>query len=116
MPPPGGYLIPIPYAFHKLFTEKSCCNDLEIYNVIPAYSSSALHVGGYQGDHMLENYFYDKTGFEQKDEVKREKAVAAVLEILKVSASHSANHVVITSLKNEISEAADAIQKALDKQ
>ncbi|KJL64608.1 hypothetical protein YA43_13075 [Enterobacter hormaechei subsp. steigerwaltii] len=71
---------------------------------------------GYQGDHMLENYFYDKTGFEQKDEVKREKAVAAVLEILKVSASHSANHVVITSLKNEISEAADAIQKALDKQ
>ncbi|HHA2138814.1 TPA: hypothetical protein ACOEGY_000907 [Enterobacter bugandensis] len=71
---------------------------------------------GYQGDHMLENYFYDKTGFEQKNEVKREKAVAAVLEILKVSASHSANHVVITSLKNEISEAADAIQKALDKQ
>lgn len=71
---------------------------------------------GYQGDYMLENYFYDKTGFEQKDEVKREKAVAAVLEILKVSASHSANHVVITSLKNEISEAADAIQKALDKQ
>ncbi|EAA3828322.1 hypothetical protein KRC07_003701 [Salmonella enterica] len=64
---------------------------------------------------MLENYFYDQSGFEQKEEVKREKAVAAVLELLKVSASHSANHVVITALENEVSEAADAIQKALDK-
>ncbi|HBB6642214.1 TPA: hypothetical protein G8Y09_002007 [Salmonella enterica] len=64
---------------------------------------------------MLENYFYDQSGFEQKEEVKREKAVAAVLELLKVSASHSANHIVITALENEVSEAADAIQKALDK-
>jgi hypothetical protein len=64
---------------------------------------------------MLENYFYDQSGFVQKDEVKREKAVAAVLEILKVSASHSANHVVIAALKNEVNEAADELQKALDK-
>lgn len=64
---------------------------------------------------MFDNYFFDKSGFEQKDEVKREKAVAAVLEILKVSATHSANHVVVTALKNEVSEAADAIQKALEK-
>lgn len=69
---------------------------------------------GIWGIVMLNNYFFDQNGFEQKDEVKREKAVAAVLEILKVSAGHAATHVTVTALKNEVSEAADALQKALD--
>ncbi|MNC78529.1 hypothetical protein D3C75_1307600 [compost metagenome] len=64
---------------------------------------------------MLNNYFFDQNGFEQKDEVKREKAVAAVLEIFKVSAQNSPAHTVVFSLNNEVSEAADAIQKALNK-
>lgn len=64
---------------------------------------------------MLNNYFFDQNGFEQKDEVKREKAVSAVLEIIKVSAENSANHVIISTLKNEVSEAADAVQNALNK-
>ena len=64
---------------------------------------------------MLENYFHDSRGFEQDEKTKRAKAVAAVLEIIKTSASHTASHVTINSLKNDISEAADAIQAALDK-
>lgn len=64
---------------------------------------------------MLNNYFYDEQGFAQKDEVKREKAVAAVLEIIKVAAENSPAHVIISALNNEVSEAADAIQKAIDK-
>lgn len=64
---------------------------------------------------MIENYFSDNNGSEQDDETKREKAVAAVLEIIKTSASHVPSHVTINSIKNDISEAADAIQAALDK-
>ncbi|EFH8448845.1 hypothetical protein GHR28_05015 [Escherichia coli] len=80
------------------------------------HTLATLRVGGVlKGIVMLDNYFYDKSGFEQKDEVKREKAVAAVLEILKVSAGHSPSHVIISALKNEVNEAADAIQGALDK-
>lgn len=64
---------------------------------------------------MLDNYYFDKNGFQQKKEVKREIAVAAVLEIIKVSAGHSPTHVIMSALKNEVGEAADSIQQVLDK-
>jgi len=64
---------------------------------------------------MLENYFFDRNGNDQDDSVKREKAVAAVLEIIKVSSNHVPMHVSIDTIKHSVDEAANAIQAALDK-
>lgn len=64
---------------------------------------------------MLENYFFDKSGIDQNELVKREKAVAAVLEIIKTSSNHVPMHVSIDTIKHSVDEAADAIQAALDK-
>lgn len=64
---------------------------------------------------MLDNYFFDKNGIAQDDAIKREKAVAAVLEIIKASSCHVPMHVSIAAIKKDVDEAADAIQAALDK-
>lgn len=64
---------------------------------------------------MLENYFYDQHGLEQKVKIKREKAVAAVLEIIKSGSDNNPMHVCLTAIKQEVDEAADAIQAALEK-
>lgn len=64
---------------------------------------------------MLENYFFDNNGIDQDESIKREKAVAAVLEIIKASANHVPLHVSIDTIKKNVDEAADAIQAALDK-
>ncbi|OQV43407.1 hypothetical protein BZ160_04615 [Pantoea vagans] len=64
---------------------------------------------------MLENYFYDKSGIDQDEKIKREKAVAAVLEIIKTSSGHVPMHVSITTIINDVDQAANAIQAALDK-
>lgn len=64
---------------------------------------------------MLENYFYKSNGDVQQEKVKREKAVAAVLEIIKANTSHTAIQLSISTIKNDIAQAADAIQAALGK-
>ncbi|WP_323170113.1 hypothetical protein [Pantoea agglomerans] len=63
---------------------------------------------------MLEEYFYDKHGLEQRDSVKRQKAVSAVLQIIHASCAGSAVHNTLSNIKN-VSDAADQIQAALDK-
>lgn len=64
---------------------------------------------------MLEHYFHKPNCDVQHEEVKREKAVAAVLEIIKTNTSHAPLHIAMKSIKNDIDQAADAIQAALDK-
>jgi len=64
---------------------------------------------------MLENYFFDKHGLDQQPKVKREKAVAAVLEIIKAGCVENPTHVCISAIKKDVSDAADAIQDALEK-
>lgn len=64
---------------------------------------------------MLENYFFDRDGLEQKKEVKRQKAVAAVMEILLAAAPSSGAEKCIGHIQMRVSETADALQKALEK-
>jgi len=64
---------------------------------------------------MLENYFFDSNGIDQDKKVKREKAVSAVLEIIKTNSGHAPMHVSISTIIDEVDKAADAIQSALDK-
>lgn len=69
---------------------------------------------------MLQNYFFDNNGLKQPDEVKREKAVAAALEIARASAGattqRSASDKVDDDLKyaaRSVAVLADAIEAAL---
>ncbi|MGK3123429.1 hypothetical protein ACCY16_04795 [Candidatus Pantoea formicae] len=64
---------------------------------------------------MISNYFRDQHGQSRSEEKKREIAVSAVLEVIKAAAPNSSIHHSIDALKNEVSDAADAIQSALEK-
>ncbi|MBS6739266.1 MAG: hypothetical protein KH310_14420 [Enterobacteriaceae bacterium] len=64
---------------------------------------------------MIENYFFDQNGFPQKDEIKREKAVNAVLEIINSAAIHSGSQISLQQIVNNTKVAADAVQAALEK-
>lgn len=63
---------------------------------------------------MLENYFFDKNGAEQSDEEKREKAVAAVLTIINSAAAHSGAVVSLNTIRNNLNDAADALQESIE--
>lgn len=64
---------------------------------------------------MIENYFFDQHGLPQKEEVKREKAVNAVLEIINSAAINTGAQVSLQQIVNATSKAADALQDALEK-
>jgi len=63
---------------------------------------------------MLQNYFYDRNGLEQPKEVKREIAVAAVMEILLAAAPQSGGANTLGHIQNKLSDTVDALQKALE--
>lgn len=65
---------------------------------------------------MLDNYFFDRNGCKQHDEVKREKAVAAVLTIINSAAVTAGAVASMNNIVNTLDEAADAIQAALEKE
>lgn len=65
---------------------------------------------------MLENYFFDRNGSKQYDEVKREKAVAAVLAIINSAAVNAGGVASMNNILNTLDAAADAIQAALEKE
>ncbi|EJM0965192.1 TPA: hypothetical protein L9G83_005597 [Klebsiella pneumoniae] len=64
---------------------------------------------------MIKNYFYDANGLDQKEEVKREIVVAAVLEIVNSAAVNTGVQNSLNHIQNKLSETVDAIQAVLEK-
>ncbi|EIX9104961.1 MULTISPECIES: hypothetical protein [Klebsiella pneumoniae complex] len=64
---------------------------------------------------MIKNYFYDVNGLPQKEEVKREIVVAAVLEIVNSGAVNTGVQNSLNHIQNKLAETVDAIQAVLER-
>ncbi|EML7503630.1 TPA: hypothetical protein ACXRXR_003230 [Klebsiella pneumoniae] len=64
---------------------------------------------------MIKNYFYDVNGLPQKEEIKREIVVAAVLEIVNSGAVNTGVQNSLNHIQNKLAETVDAIQAVLEK-
>lgn len=64
---------------------------------------------------MIKNYFYDVNGLPQKEEIKREIVVAAVLEIVNSGAVNTGVQNSLNHIQNKLAETVDAIQAVLER-
>ena len=64
---------------------------------------------------VIKNYFYDVNGLAQKEEIKREIVVAAVLEIVNSGAVNTGVQNSLNHIQNKLAETVDAIQAVLEK-